>query len=273
MLMRNIAVAALNTIQDYPSIAAGACIFAVAFSLVAGNALYSQPGGHPEPLWATRDNVTTRSVGARTARIPVRKVRTETVVPTEIPVPSSRPGAVSAEPAASDFVRTAQQELKNLGMYSGEVDGLYGPMTRTAIQNFQNAHSLRPDGEVTVGLVEAIRQAATAGPGDAGAPVNTVMTSSEDDQAPLRAEPASLTETANSVIRSAAEITRAAKVARIQIGLMNFGEAGIGVDGVLGPQTVDAIRAFQRRFGLPVTGEPDDAVIDKLEQIGALKKG
>ena len=175
------------------------------------------------------------------------------------------------EQTASQFVRATQQALKDIGMYGGDVDGLYGPMTRAAIQRFQKAHSLAADGEVTIGLINAIRKQAERGTEGTSGSIQAIA-SSRTDPANVKAEPASLVQTSDAPIQSAAEITRAAKVARIQIGLMNFGEGGISVDGVLGPQTVAAIRAFQRRYHLPETGEPDDAVIDKLEQIGALKK-
>jgi Putative peptidoglycan binding domain len=269
-MMKNIAGAAFATVQDYPSLAAGSCAFIIAFALVAGNALLSQPGGHPDPLWATRDQVTTRSVAARLDQIPVRKVKIETVVPAEIPVPVLRPNSPGTEMPVPVSVRDAQQGLKELGIYSGEVDGFYGPMTRAAILRFEKAHHLGNDGEVTARLIAAIG-AETGGAVQRPAAQDATLAPSASDP-PLRAEPASLSEPDGPPADSMADITRAARIARIQIGLMNFGEQGIAVDGVLGPQTVTSIQTFQRRYHLPVTGEPDEAVIDKLEQIGALKK-
>ena len=38
----------------------------------------------------------------------------------------------------------------------------------------------------------------------------------------------------------------------------------VKVDGVLGPSTRDAIKAFQTQHHLPVTGEPDQATLAKL---------
>lgn len=263
-MIRNLAGAVLATIQDYPSIAGGICAFAVAFALVAGNALYSQPGGHPEPLWATRDRLTTRSVAPPRTQLPVHQVRTETIQPTPIPVPSHRPPAPAASAPIADPVRAVQEGLTRLGLYSGEIDGLYGPKTRAAIIAFQKSRALQPDGEVSAGLIAAI--AGREAPAADERPAAIAVAATAEDSAALSpsAEPAD---------ESTVDVTRAAKVARIQIGLMNFGEPDIAVDGMLGPQTVEAIRAFQRRYDLPVTGEPDDAVIDKLEQIGALKKG
>jgi peptidoglycan hydrolase-like protein with peptidoglycan-binding domain len=91
-------------------------------------------------------------------------------------------------------------------------------------------------------------------------------------QSEVTAEPAVATSSLRAVpaVESPEDIAKAARIARIQIGLLNFGESGIAVDGVLGPHTVDAIRTFQERYGMPVTGEPEEAVIRKMEQIGAL---
>ncbi|HSO48618.1 MAG TPA: peptidoglycan-binding domain-containing protein, partial [Rhizobiaceae bacterium] len=68
------------------------------------------------------------------------------------------------------------------------------------------------------------------------------------------------------------QIKDAATIARIQIGLINFGESGITVDGMMNEQTAEAIRRFQGRYGLDVDGMPGDDLLIKMEEIGALKK-
>lgn len=47
----------------------------------------------------------------------------------------------------------------------------------------------------------------------------------------------------------------------LQIALRDHGLYGGAIDGVLGPATADAIRAFERRIGAPVTGEPSDLLL------------
>ena len=39
-------------------------------------------------------------------------------------------------------LREAQSQLRNLGYYRGSVDGLFGPMTRTALRGFQSEYGL-----------------------------------------------------------------------------------------------------------------------------------
>ncbi len=59
-----------------------------------------------------------------------------TPVPTDTPAPTVDTSSMSA----------IQQRLKDLGYYSGTVDGLTGPGTKAAITLFQQQHSLTADG-------------------------------------------------------------------------------------------------------------------------------
>jgi hypothetical protein len=56
------------------------------------------------------------------------------------------------------------------------------------------------------------------------------------------------------------------EVSGIQQRLRKLGFGSGEVDGVLGPETQAAIRAFQAKHGLNETGEPDQATRDKLKQ-------
>jgi hypothetical protein len=58
---------------------------------------------------------------------------------------------------------------------------------------------------------------------------------------------------------------RRANVLRAQIALDALGFDAGPIDGVLGPQTTAAIRRYQQRAGLPVTGELTAEQIDALE--------
>ena len=59
-------------------------------------------------------------------------------------------------------------------------------------------------------------------------------------------------------------------VLKIQQGLANMAYTNVGVDGVVGEQTRVAIRHFQKHYSLPENGEPSEAVLKKLKDIGAL---
>ena len=45
-------------------------------------------------------------------------------------------------------VKTMQQKLKNWGYYTGGVDGIYGPLTKKAVEYFQRKNGLKIDGIV-----------------------------------------------------------------------------------------------------------------------------
>ena len=59
-------------------------------------------------------------------------------------------------------------------------------------------------------------------------------------------------------------------VMKIQKGLSNIAYADIAVDGLIGERTRTAIRHFEKHYRLPVTGEPNEQVLAKLKDIGAL---
>lgn len=64
------------------------------------------------------------------------------------------------EEAQSDWpknlVRAVQQRLKDRGHDPGPIDGLYGAMTRFAIQQFQNANNIDVDGLITNSLLKEL---------------------------------------------------------------------------------------------------------------------
>ena len=70
------------------------------------------------------------------------------------------PAAVPAPPPPDHLrqasVRALQARLGSLGFYSGPVDGVWGAGTETAVQNFQRARGLQPDGLLGPGTVTAL---------------------------------------------------------------------------------------------------------------------
>jgi peptidoglycan hydrolase-like protein with peptidoglycan-binding domain len=57
----------------------------------------------------------------------------------------------------SDRVREVQRRLTRLGYHTGPVDGLYGPLTRSAVQWFQIKHGLRSTGVVAATTLATLR--------------------------------------------------------------------------------------------------------------------
>ncbi|MBU1864035.1 MAG: peptidoglycan-binding protein [Candidatus Omnitrophica bacterium] len=48
--------------------------------------------------------------------------------------------------ASKPSIRDMQKALRNAGFYKGEIDGNGGPLTRSAVKDFQKSHGLKVDG-------------------------------------------------------------------------------------------------------------------------------
>lgn len=241
-MLRQIADAMFDFLQNNPSVAAGTCTFTVAFALVAGNAFYAQSGSHPDPIWSTRDAVNTRSISSEPI---VRPVRTTTIKPREIPVPTSRTQA-AVEAEQKKIVSDIQTALLKTGDFAGEVDGRQGPVTRRAIETYQRRNALTVDGQADAKLLEHILNdlpIAKVGRSD-----NLTAIIAKDE---------------TPVASSRSDYDRKT-IEEVQKALAAAGYGDLTVDGIYGNQTRDAISQFQKRHNLKVTGKPDDELLEKL---------
>lgn len=85
-----------------------------------------------------------------------------------LPAPSTPP-AIPPRVGASGSggnaaVNRAQRQLSSLGVYSGRIDGVAGPATRTAIQQFQTREGLPPTGQLDAATTARLN-AAVPNPG------------------------------------------------------------------------------------------------------------
>ena len=64
--------------------------------------------------------------------------------------------AVYRQGSSGDAVRTIQEKLKNWGYYDGEVDGIFGSGTTSAVKYFQRKNGLTPDGIVGPATLKAL---------------------------------------------------------------------------------------------------------------------
>lgn len=227
--------------------------FAVAFAYVGANALWYQPHAHSGPFFATRPAVAATPRPDRMgggAQAPADAAAVETIIRIERERLAARDGAAATQPAPAPVQRVGdpvveevQRILAGLNLYSGGVDGLTGPQTRTAIEAYRKMVGLSVSAEIDDQLLTQL------GARPRGTPPNWVGTD--------------MIETASARPREDDAMTR-----RIQAGLRAFGNEGIEIDGVVGSRTRAAIREFQSLFGLAETGEPDAAVYAKMRDIG-----
>ncbi|HEX6458133.1 MAG TPA: peptidoglycan-binding protein [Thermoleophilaceae bacterium] len=134
----------------------GVLLLAVALcALLTGSAsasaAYSAASANPRPLPWTGWN-------GRPIRHPHQPVDPRSLAGATYPVGWSA-GAVrygSGYRRPSERVREVQRRLTLLGYHTGPVDGLYGPLTRSAVQWFQIKHGLRPTGVVAAATLAVL---------------------------------------------------------------------------------------------------------------------
>ena len=167
---------------------------------------------------------------------------------------TAEPGASpTAEPAlkrgsSGERVTALQQKLKNLGYYTGTVDGDYGDGTVKAVKAFQSRNGLTADGvagEATLKLIHSgnAKKAATPSPKPTATPKPT-----------------------SSAMRVG---STGAKVKSMQQRLKALGYYTGSVDGTFGEGTRKALVAFQKANGLTADGVAGTATLNKLHSSSA----
>jgi peptidoglycan hydrolase-like protein with peptidoglycan-binding domain len=171
-----------SAVARNPKPATGAAAFIVAFSFVAANALWYQPGQHPAPFLATRDDSDPNAIAGyrpfrrepaadvttfKIERAPARdrqktSLTTQSAPAVEPPADVQQADASTAPtaaPAVVDPVVVAgiQRELARRGLYQGADDGLMGPRTTAAILFFEETAGLPERGEPTADLLNLLQ--------------------------------------------------------------------------------------------------------------------
>lgn len=140
------------------------------------------------------------------------------------------------EGSTGDQVKKLQQRLKDLGYFSGSVDGKYGEGTMAAVMAFQLRNNLTVDGK-------------------AGPATQRVLYGSK----------------ANITYASMREGEEGAAVKNLQYTLYELGYYDGSIDGKYGQTTADAVRAFQIQNKLtPVDGVAGSKTLAKLYSSDAI---
>lgn len=231
------ALAIGGMISNNPVLVGGSTAFMVTLFYVSANALWYQPYPHRDAFFETRA-IERLSNGSAAAE-------PETTINIERPTARPAPAVTVVKP--DPVVLTVQDILKNLGFYSGAVDGISGSATHKAIDDYRRKVGL-PPGAIDQALLDQLGAAPTT-----GAIVPT---------------PAPRDGNSGSVETASGVSDTQARIVRIQAGLKAFGNDDIQLDGIIGARTRAAIKEFQALFGLPETGEPDPVVYAKMREIG-----
>ena len=213
----------------------GFLVAVLATGAILVNALFLQSGPHPAPLL----KMTLASVPPADATNAVTVPRPR---PVEAPAPKTAAPAAPRPPA--EIITDIQHELGRRGFYDGAADGVFGPKTVSAVRDFEQAASLKPDAQPSEALLQSILKSS----GD-------VVKTRTAAAAPARSD-------------AIGELLAPSKrIVDVQRMLAQFGYGQIRPTGFFDAETKSAIEKFERDRGLPVTGQVSDRLIKELASI------
>ncbi|MBR4080170.1 MAG: peptidoglycan-binding protein [Clostridia bacterium] len=175
-----------------------------------------------------------------------------TQVPTATPKPvTPTPTSASLKNGSSGAaVRELQQRLKDLGYYTGSVDGDFGTGTENAVRLFQQQNGLTVDGKAGKNTLtklysnSAVPYSASQSQGG--------QSGSQQGGTTVRVTPTPRP-TATPNLTNARYLTigySGTDVRRLQQRLIDLGYLGGKADGNFGAATREAVKAFQSRMGI-----------------------
>lgn len=160
---------------------------------------------------------------------------------------SATPAAVSGPlklGAQGELVREMQRQLKNLGFYTGQADGDFGPATEEALKAFQKQYGLAVDGVAgTETLTKLASAKATMKPAVTATPAASLKLGSTGEN-----------------------------VRTVQRRLKDLKFYNGSVDGDFGEGTEEAVKRFQKQYGLEVDGKVGAVTLEALRNARATAK-
>jgi peptidoglycan hydrolase-like protein with peptidoglycan-binding domain len=140
-----------------------------------------------------------------------------------------------SQPLAPNSVQMVQEKLGSTGAYHGQVDGVWGPDSASALTNFQQTHGLQPTGEMNqaTAVVLGLDPAALLGTTSAAAPAPA---------APPLPPPVASTTLSIAAVRN------------LQARLRQLGYYDGAIDGQWGPAAEGALTRFQQASGIQASG-------------------
>lgn len=144
------------------------------------------------------------------------------------------------QPLAPAAIAQVQQRLKQGGVYTGPVDGMWGPDSQAALDRFQQARGLQATGSVNQATATLLGLDPAA------------LIAVPPERAPRTSTPA------------AGEPLNATAVRNIQTRLRALGFYRGSADGIWGPSTQAALERFQQGQGLQATGQVNPATAQAL---------
>lgn len=282
-------------------------------ALGAENALFGQNRNHPAPLFGTAQTALQKPAPV------VPRTRPKTLAPAAAAV-APAPAAPEVKPSPAEVASAAaepgptgnpdvfevQRKLEKLKLFTGTVDGYYGPETAAAIRRFEALNGLPQTGKLGRDMMDRIKAAPLSlgdsreAPVASGDPAPAIMvpaaapkpTSADlpapkplsetlpqpkpgvplpvnDNPAPNGTQVPELTGNASPAEVVPVSTTDPVIIAKVQRGLASLGFLQGPADGVAGEATYKAIRNFETYFNYKVTGRITPELLDLLVENGA----
>ncbi|MGN0747591.1 MAG: peptidoglycan-binding protein [Aristaeellaceae bacterium] len=232
-------------------------------------------GATNAPASATTAGVAGVTAGIATSTIaPVNTIATITAKPTNTPGPATpTPTPASLKKGMSGtLVKNLQQRLKDLGYYTGSVDGDFGAATEAAVEEFQKANGLTVDGKAGTNTLKKLnsdtaisKKAYTASQATATPKPTAKPTATPKPTAKATATPDLSKDIYLQVGSSGKNVTT------LQNRLIELGWMGGQADGEFGGATQAAVMAFQDKEGLWDDGVAGPSTLKELYSSGAAK--
>ena len=246
----------------------------------------------PTPVstnWDGWDTTVTPNAGNPFAVSTTPPVVTLPVI-TLAPTPSTAPTATASslkKGSTGSAVKTLQRRLRDLGYYSGSIDGDFGDSTAAAVRAFQKANGLDVDGKVGSRTLAKLNSStavatrrATATPKKTAKVTPKKTAKKTATPTPRRTATPTPRKTAtprptptpkiNTYVESGDNGTA---VRKLQDRLISLGYLAGKADGKYGPGTELAVRAFQKEAGLWVDGIAGPNTLSRLYASNAPKAG
>lgn len=167
-------------------------------------------------------------------------------------------------------VKDLQQDLQRAGFYQVPVTQVYDIKTEDAVRRFQKAASISVDGvagPATLQKLEGWRAAVTVNTNRAAATKKPVVrTNSNNEQKPSVKVAANTTKRRNPNLLGKGDEGEAVRALqeRLRVAGFYYGNS----TGIYGPITEDAVKRFQRAYGLDVDGIVGAQTLTKLPPMG-----
>ena len=158
---------------------------------------------------------------------------------------SSSSGGTCQQGDRGDAVRRVQKRLIALGYLEGSADGSFGNMTKNAVMAFQKNNGLSQTGRVNSSTLDRLNSSGARRAGSSG---------SSSSASGGTCQPG-----------DNGDAVRKVQKRLITLGYLSSG----GADGDYGNKTKNAVKAFQQRNGLNVTGSVNSNTLAKLNSSDA----